>query len=33
MGLAGSGGIDVDYAPSGLVVKMQALLSQLQQTE
>ncbi|CZT36653.1 PAS domain S-box-containing protein [Rhizobium sp. 9140] len=33
MGLAGAGGVDVDYAPTGLVVKMTALLTQLQQTE
>lgn len=33
MGLAGAGGVDVNYAPSGLVVKMQALLTLLQQTE
>ncbi|WP_186458186.1 GAF domain-containing protein [Neorhizobium alkalisoli] len=33
MGLAGTGGVDVRYEPSGLIVEMWALLSQLQQAD
>jgi two-component sensor histidine kinase len=32
LGLTGTGGVDVDYSPDGLKVKMRGLISQLRQS-